>query len=318
MTRASNRCRPAFTLLEVLLATGIAVLLMSGLYVAMHLQVRHAQIGREIVEQGNLIRGVLIARLSNDISGTLGTINLTANTSAANAAGGSPSTASSATTTPSSTTPTTSNTSPSTPSSSGSPTGTATTSTAVVFNLGLQGDSNNLILYTSRYPRDAASIPLANQDGVNPIGIADLRRICYWMVNGNGGPSGLARQEIRLVTSDDAMSALPPDIPDDGSCVIAEEVKNITFSYFDGDNWQTSWDGTQPGPDGVTPVGPPIAIGMDLEIVFPDSPSVKKIRHVVTIPTANGMGTNNVNAAAAALLSNNNNSNSNSSSNTGP
>ena len=48
--------RPGYTLLEVLLASAIGVLLMGALYVAMDVQLRHAQAGRELIEQGTLVR----------------------------------------------------------------------------------------------------------------------------------------------------------------------------------------------------------------------------------------------------------------------
>src|SRR5439155_27045940 len=110
-----------------------------------------------------------------------------------------------------------------------------------------------------------------------------------------GNPTGLARQEVTAVTSDQAMADVPPNIPDEDSLVIAPEVKNLTFSYWDGTNWQDTWDGTTPGADGSTPVGPPVAIAVTLGIDSSTSdsppngdPPLKLYRHVVVIPTANG------------------------------
>jgi hypothetical protein len=95
-----------------------------------------------------------------------------------------------------------------------------------------------------------------------------------------------------MVTSDDA-TALPPDIPDEASLVIAEEVKSLTFSYWDGTNWQDTWDGTQTGSDGQTPIGPPLAIAIVIGLAPPGSsvdsqPPLKYYRQVVPLPTANG------------------------------
>lgn len=89
-----------------------------------------------------------------------------------------------------------------------------------------------------------------------------------------------------MVTSDDA-SVLPPDIPNEDSYVEAPEVQNLTFSYFDGTNWQDSWDGTTTGSDGVTPIGPPMAVAITIDIASP-SGKVKTYRHVVSLMTANG------------------------------
>lgn len=62
--------RPAYTLLEVLLATAIAVLLMAALYVGMDVQLRAVQAGRESVNETALVRN-LIARMSADAVGTI-------------------------------------------------------------------------------------------------------------------------------------------------------------------------------------------------------------------------------------------------------
>jgi len=48
-------------------------------------------------------------------------------------------------------------------------------------------------------------------------------------------------------------------------------VKTLTFSYFDGTDWQDSWDGTQLGSDGMTPVGAPLAIAITIGIAPPGS-----------------------------------------------
>src|SRR5438067_3265753 len=62
--------RKGFTLLEVLLAAAIGVLLMAALYVAMQVQLDHAQAGRNAVEQSLLVRA-LLRRMSNDITPSL-------------------------------------------------------------------------------------------------------------------------------------------------------------------------------------------------------------------------------------------------------
>jgi hypothetical protein len=150
------------------------------------------------------------------------------------------------------------------------------------------------MLYISRIPRELNPIPGA--DNLDQPLVSDLRRVSYWLAGGSDSPLGLARQEVTAVTSDVAMAAVPPGIPDEASLVIAEEVKSLTFSYFDGTAWQDTWDGTAPGPDGSTPVGPPSAVAITLGIASPGSGSstepdqpLKLYRHVVPIVTANGV-----------------------------
>jgi hypothetical protein len=161
------------------------------------------------------------------------------------------------------------------------------TNTSVTFPLGIQGDGSSLVLFVSRVPRDL-DVP-ATAD-VPPLG-SDVRRVCYWMVDGKG----LARQEMLMVTSTDAFDVLPPNIPEEEKYVIAPEVRSLQFEYFDGTNWQGSWDSTILGDDGVTPVGSPRAIAITVEIARPLPPGesgegqVDTFRHVVTIGTANGI-----------------------------
>ena len=70
VTTDKNR-RGGFTLLEVVLALTIGILLMSALYVAVDIQLRHAQAGREIVERSTLVRS-LMTRIAADISKSVG------------------------------------------------------------------------------------------------------------------------------------------------------------------------------------------------------------------------------------------------------
>ena len=50
---------------------------------------------------------------------------------------------------------------------------------------------------------------------------------------------------------------LPPDVENESSFIIADEVRSLQFQYFDGTDWQDSWDSTTLGSDGITPIGSP-------------------------------------------------------------
>src|SRR5215471_14645265 len=65
MRRTSRRS--AFTLLEVLLALGIAVVLLAAVYAAVDTQLKQAQAARDLVEQSAVARN-LFARMSNDMA----------------------------------------------------------------------------------------------------------------------------------------------------------------------------------------------------------------------------------------------------------
>jgi hypothetical protein len=233
---------------------------MAALYVAMNVQLDHAQAGRDAVEQSLLVRAVL-RRMSNDITPSLAAEVPASNTGAAGAGGAA------------------------------AAAGNTVSSNAPTFNL--QGDSERMILWVSRISSDLSPL-LTNQ----PV-TSDIRRVTYWMAS----TGGLARQEIKLATSDDALVTVSPNIPDEANFVIAEEVQSATFRYFDGTAWQNSWDGTQASSTSGSqasstsgsPMGPPLAIEITLVVAIPNSQSqagdnsnLKTYRHVVAIPTANG------------------------------
>lgn len=276
------KLRRGFTLLEVLLATAIGVLLMAGLYVAVEIQLRSTQAARDLTERGQLARA-LLTRMTSDITLSLAPpLPLGGNSSSAVSQpptpgdGGSGGQGIASTAAP----------------ASGSGTSVAATSgSTVLVNLGVQGDRNVLMLTVSRVPR----MPVPDLNGNVPVG-SDLHRIGYWVVGADTSlPLGLARLEVRGVTSDEAALFTPPDIPDAPQYVVAEEVKVVEFNYFDGTTWQEAWDSTAAGPDGVTPTGPPLAIAIRIGIVAPGTENrpdadltLRYYRHVVAIPTANG------------------------------
>jgi hypothetical protein len=284
--------RPAYTLLEVLLAAAIAVLLLAALYAAVDMQLRHAENGRAVVQQSLLARGVL-NRIDRDITSSLGPMDPSRFRTSGGQRGGGSAPSGQSGSSPASGTSTPSSSGSGGTGGSGASTGAGSTSGnstgASPFNL--RGDSGTLMIFTSRVPREVMTAPgMAPLTDTPPVA-SDLRRICYWLAG--DGTLGLARQEMVLVTSDDAQ-ADPTQVGDEASFVIAAEVQSLTFSYFDGTNWQDSWDGSTTGSDGVTPIGPPLAIAVVIGMVPPGTNAMaggqqpKVYRHVVEIPTANG------------------------------
>jgi len=275
--------RSAFTLLEVLLASGISVLLMAAVYVTVELQLKHAQIARDVVEESTLGRA-LLARMTSDISqhvdpflpSTWSTVSGSSTSSggSGNSSGASPASG-------------TSSSGSSTSSSSSSSTASAaTTGSSLIFNLGVQGDNTHLLLSISRLPREMTQMAGDSSKPSETTYVSDLRRVMYWFST-SGDSSGLARMELKQATSDEALTTLS-NFPDDAGHVVASEVKSLNFRFFDGNAWQDTWDGTVAGPDGVTPMGPPVAIEITLDISL-DGKKAKTYRHVVVIPTANGL-----------------------------
>lgn len=311
--------RSGYTLLEVLLATAIGVLLLAAVYVAVDLQFSSAQSGRDMVEQSTLARS-LMTRMGDDINLSLGTIDPSryrprrgqsggtsgqpsSNSSSGNTNSGGGTTNTNTGGGTNTNTNTNSNTNNSSNSAQTGDTGDTTqqTSTAqngvVTFNLFVQGTSDSLTLYVSRYPREFTVNP-ADPESLNAqLILSDLRRVTYWLAGGIDSPLGLARQELKIATAEDADSTAPrpPDgVEDEGSLVIAPEVRSLKFSYFDGTDWLDEWFGDVKVNN--FPKGPPLAIAIEMEVAPPGSVNkpnsevlLRKFRHVVAIPVANGI-----------------------------
>jgi prepilin-type N-terminal cleavage/methylation domain-containing protein len=295
-----RRRRPGFTLMEVILATTLAVLLLSALYVAVDMQLGYAQMSRDVVEESTLSRSIF-ARMDDDASHvvTLCDPARFRPVDPPNASGGQGMNSGSPMSQGTGANQT-ANTGQSTGQSTGTTSGTGSgtdsgTTTNVVVPLGVMGDSQTLHLFVSNLPREIYSSGFSftsNDDGNTPPVSSDLRRISYWLVGG----AGLARQEVPLVTSDDALQNLPPGVDDEASFIIADEVRDLSFQYWDGNEWQDSWDSTEMGPDGLTPLGSPLAIGVTIAIAAPRAPgappgqeTVKSYHHLLFVPTANGL-----------------------------
>ena len=90
--------RPGFTLLELLLATLIAGLLLAALYIALNMTLRQTQDAKEMVEVDGIARGTF-QRMTLDLNGVLGPLPPKSGGTLTSSGGGS---------TPTTSTPTTS------------------------------------------------------------------------------------------------------------------------------------------------------------------------------------------------------------------
>ncbi|MBN9523396.1 hypothetical protein J0H58_33605 [bacterium] len=312
-TRASAR-RAGFTLLEVLLASLIAIFLLGGLYFAMDVTLRRTTESREAVEVDNLSRAAF-NRIGLDLASTLGPLppksggNSAAGAQQSSAApadsgmqqsgmmtgadpaaaaapmasttaggGGSGGTGGSAPTNDGSV-----------PTDDGSAEATAAPKAAdITFQAGVIGTDKTLTIFASGLPNALAHTgelfaPSASQTA------SDLRRITYWLRQGGG----LCRQERPWVTADGVRNSSDPDLSDEDGDTLVEEVTDATFEYWDGEGWTTNWDGSTPGPDGVTPTGPPRAIRVTLVFEVPANrpgqpPLTKTAVQVIRVPSAPG------------------------------
>ena len=129
------------------------------------------------------------------------------------------------------------------------------------WSIGLIGESNYIWLDISRLPRIDQYHPLIQtaQDAVTTG--SDIKQVLYYVAQGTGqnqsdvlqanaseGSSrnqmGLFRDEIdRAVVF--YQGGLDPATPQDYSQLVATEIVEISFRYFDGNDWQTQWDSTE-------------------------------------------------------------------------
>jgi hypothetical protein len=132
--------------------------------------------------------------------------------------------------------------------------------------------------------------------------VGDLRRISYWVDTSDKG--GLCRAEYKVISSQDALAQDPstgfPALPsgDIQQYLLASEVRSVEFSYFDGTNWNDTWDSTTPGTDTMpngtvvgTPIGSPRAVSIKIGVATPGAGNqarLKYYRHVVALTPANG------------------------------
>jgi prepilin-type N-terminal cleavage/methylation domain-containing protein len=274
--------RSGFTLLEVLLASAIAMLLLAALYVAFDITLKQADAGREAVARGNLSRNIT-NRMEMDISSCIVPMP-------PKSGGGIPQDTSSGTTTSNSTASTASSADVAVGVAAGTTDLSQSEGTAaadVSFQGGLYGTDSQLTLFISRVPLCLVNPETANpQTGSLPDPRSDLRRITYYL--GSNG-TGLCRQERPWVTADGVRNSTDPDSGDDGVDLIAQEVTAITFSYFDGTNWQTSWTGSDTTTDGTTVKGPPRAVKVTMTIQPPGDSDPKTVTHIILVRAAFGL-----------------------------
>ena len=282
-----TRGRVAFTLLEVLLSSAIAILLLGALYVAMEVELRQAAEGRDLVERATVARAI-INRLSIDITPSMSPRGAATSSSSSSSSTTGSTTGAAATAT------------------SGASTGTGSSTTnqtaqpttmAIPLKSGVIGTSQVLIIFTTHV---AGNAPIG-QDSPDATVPSDIRRITYWL----GTNGGLCRQEIPFFSSDDAQNNSTGFVPDgnkpEEDYLIAPEVSDLAFEYYDinttsdGGGWNDTWTGSDPGLDGTTPKGPPTAIRVTFSVKTKNPngrESSKQYRHVIALLTSSGPDSN--------------------------
>ena len=282
--------RPGFTLLEVLVASVIAIIVLAALYTAMKITMGRMDGTRDFVNQANLSQA-LVDRLTADLAGTMGPlpprsgggtgssesalpasyvpIGTTATVETTDDTASTLTTSSSADVNPFTNGGSTTSSS-SADSSSSSSTTTEETSeddeaaefaADVPLQAGIVGTPQLLTIYGSRVPPSQNQALSSLENELQPP--SDQRRVTYYLA---GDGSGLCRQERPWVMADLVRNSIEPDYTTQAQDLIAPEVKNITFEYYTGGTWQAEWDGGLVATDGKSATGPPRAIRVRMTI----------------------------------------------------
>ena len=290
MRRSPGFARRGYTLLEVLIASTIAVLLLAALYFSFDLTLRTADTGRALVAESDLNRAV-INRMALDLSSPLGVLPPMSGGAIDGSSSGTPS----GDTTTTDPVPTTTTATPSATTTTGSTTGSTGSSTTsdtatdalIPFQAGVVGTGDSLILFASKVPQWLSDQEVAADP--NAILPSDAHRISYYL---HSSGRGLCRQDRPWVTADKVGNTTEIDRSAEDGEIIAPEVVALEFGYADGTGYTGEWDGTQASLDGSSTTGPPRAIKVTITFEFKDRDGVaaqKKIAHVFPLRSAVGL-----------------------------
>ena len=258
MTARRTPRRSGYTLIELLVASAIATLLMLALYSAFDLTVTQTEIGRERVAHTDLARSV-VGRMSGDLSGTLGLLPPQSGQTTAD------------------------------PAAAPSTDGTATATAALLsFQAGVIGDNQQLTLFVSKVPRALLERTTAGGTEATTVLPTDLMRVTYYMASGG---TGLCRQVRPWITAAGTGDGTALDTSNEAFEVIAPEVKSVGFEYLNGTGWDGSWDGSAAALDDSAMMGPPRAVRVTLVFTLLDDrgqTTEKTVIHVFPVRASIG------------------------------
>jgi prepilin-type N-terminal cleavage/methylation domain-containing protein len=307
-----SRSRAGFTLLEILLALGIAVVLMAGVYSGVMMHYRQIDAGREVAEDAQVLRA-LVARMRADLqaiefrwaapkapttdtgeSGAAGGASGAAGgaSGAAGATGGSGGAAAGAS-------------GGATAGTAGGATGGAASGTGAAPATttteepeedpsgfppgGVMGTSQSLTLLV-RTPPEGLDLSTNVSSGTAP---SLLRMITYSLGRTDNSSFEQGEGLLRRVGQETPSTTVSYDPNAGVSELLAPEVKKIQFSFYDGTEWTEYWDTTR--------TTPPVAIKVELAVELRrpgannDGAGLAVVRFIHTVPgtdlSSNGSST---------------------------
>jgi prepilin-type N-terminal cleavage/methylation domain-containing protein len=244
---AGGQRRRGFTLLELVLALGLTVILLSALYAAMELHWRFSTLGQIEVERAQVARALL-----TQMSAEIRSVHFRVEDIYADP-------------------------DPDEEKEDPPPEPLQFADPGLAFfgaSSGVYGDSTTLVLHITRPYRER----FGTSTLTSPLSRSDLKSVAYLMADGGGVLAQMAQGQLAgtegpqqgLVRMDGDQSSL--SLSDESSDplqlasqarLLAEEVESVTFEFHDGYEWLSEWDSTFEG-------RLPNAIGISLSFRAPE------------------------------------------------
>lgn len=129
----------------------------------------------------------------------------------------------------------------------------------VSFRPTLLGESNVIMIDISRLPRLDQFNPLVSSPDLDMNTPSDVKSLAYFVALSKGGieeemefaesraPGGLYRRELDRAVANYLSDYKIVENPDTYTRLIAHEIAEIGFRYWDGESWITSWDSEEEG-----------------------------------------------------------------------
>ena len=234
--RSGTAPRSGFTLLELTLALGLTIVLLTAVYRAMEIHWQFSVAGQIEVERSQIARA-LLSQIAGDIRSTVYHVEETS--------------MSTSTTDDTGTTDDTTDTSDTTLADFTDPADAFSTNATGVF-----GDNQSLTLHISR-PTSLKESPSGDLNSSLQQG--DLKSVSYFLAGGDSGLASSHSNPLSDVQTDDGIEGLARmsgdrfavlQAADAGESsdfasqtrLLASEINFLAFDYHDGYEWLTEWD----------------------------------------------------------------------------
>lgn len=129
----------------------------------------------------------------------------------------------------------------------------------VSFRPTMLGTANAIMIDISRLPRLDQYNPLLEKPSETESTISDIKSVAYFFSSQKGGydpkvvrreteiNGGMYRREIDRAVANFRGSETLQEDPDEFSELVAAEVAELGFKYFDGESWADRWDSEEEG-----------------------------------------------------------------------